>query len=138
MYPKCEVFQCKHYLSIIFHFFKLDKDLFDSNFVHEYNFHVCNLSENALGSRETFHCPTGSSCIDSFMVPSDISKYVIGFETLYEQTLNTSDHCPVAISVNFGNVPRNFIEQTITKRPDWTSCLKLIYTANIPHRSQLN
>ena len=50
------------------------------------------------------------------MVPSDISKYVIGFEALYERTLNMSDHCPVAISVNLGNVPRNFIETNDHKK----------------------
>ena len=29
MYPKCEVTQCKHYLNILFHFFALDKDLYN-------------------------------------------------------------------------------------------------------------
>ena len=100
--------------------------------INEYNFHVTNLDEAAQGPVDTFYGPTGTSCIDYFMVPRELKDMVSECMVMEEDPLNTSDHLPVRLILNLEKIPcvasKGFVNRSVNwKKPSYEQ-IQMLYT----------
>ena len=65
---------------------------------------------DATGLLNTHHGPTGESCIDYLIIPVHLKDSVLECHTYDYDTLNTSDHVPVSMKLDIGNIPRGAVE----------------------------
>ena len=75
-------------------------------FCHRYNLLLTNLDVEAVGPVDTHFGPTGQSCIDFIAIPRALKAYLKACKVLDVEDLNTSDHNPVTVKIDFGNMPR--------------------------------
>ena len=90
-----------------------------ASFVEKYHLTATNLCKDARGPVNTHVGPTGETCIDYVLVPNYLCESVLDCITLADNPLNTSDHLPVKISINLGDVPRGCSEGSIVKKLRW-------------------
>ena len=64
-----------------------------------------NLNPITSGPVNTHYGPMGDSCIDYTMIPSHLKDAVIAFRVHVYEALNTTDHIPISVSINLGNIP---------------------------------
>ena len=65
---------------------------------------ACNLQVYATGPVDTYFGPTGQSTIDYILVPRACEHLVEKCIVKGEEVLNTSDHNPVQVTLNFGSL----------------------------------
>ena len=93
-------------------------------FMDAYNLYATNLQADAQGTRDTFHGPNGSSCIDYIMVPNDLKEITTNYGTLERESLNTSDHVPVIASLDLGKLNRCYTETVRKTTLKWDKLSK--------------
>ena len=79
------------------------------NFMAKHNLFAANLRDDAKGPINTFFGPNGESCIDYVMITKDIANTLTECVTSDNETSNVSDHNPVHIKINIGEIERNTI-----------------------------
>ena len=111
-----------------------------AGFLSRHNLYAANLASNATGPVNTFMGPNGHSCIDYFLVPNDLVRNIKTCSTKPWEVLNTSDHNPVTIAINFGMVLRTTIKLKPSNRTRWDKLQKVdlarVYT--MPITKKLN
>ena len=103
-----------------------------SDFFNNFNLTAANMRHGCKGPINTFIGPTGSTCIDYIMVPRDLINQVTECTVLSEDVLNCSDHLPISICINVGELLPTTVKGTQIKLPKWNKVsdtdLKAIYT----------
>ena len=110
------------------------------NFVNEYNYHIANLDGKAAGPVDTFYGPTGSSCIDYFMVPNELKDMIHECKVIEEEPLNTSDHLPIRIVINLKSIPcastKGFLNRSIKWNKLSDEQINTMYTVPLENSMQ--
>ena len=73
----------------------------------------------ASGPVNTHYGPTGDSCIDYTMIPSHLTDAVFACRVHVYEALNTSDHIPISVLINLGNIPRGAVEGCPQNKLRW-------------------
>ena len=93
-------------------------------FAESFKFIFANLMPTATGPVNTHHGPTGSTCIDYFLIPEHIKDNVMECKTWCEHPLNTSDHDPISISLDIGKIERQSVLIDATRSVRWSKISK--------------
>ena len=95
-----------------------------SQFAQACDLYAANLQLDSEGPRDTFFGPHGSSCIDYILIPKDLARIAHHCRTWEHETLNTSDHVPVSISLQIDGVDKCFTATAKTSRLKWEKLSK--------------
>ena len=88
-------------------------------FMKEHNMMAVNLMTRARGNVNTFESHNGNSTIDYVCVPKFMGKNIIACKTGNYPGLNTSDHLPIEVAINFNLLPRTMETPGGSKRLRW-------------------
>ena len=81
-----------------------------NNFIKQYDVCPINLEGDAEGPLNTHYGPCGVTYIDYMMVPQYLRQGVMNRSTHQYNPLNTSDHVPISMMINLGEIPCGVVE----------------------------